>query len=102
MKKTKVSSVDKFVKSNYPNGRVFENEDEMGIVELIVMAPDSTVWNVPISTVSILKEELFSNDELEELNKEVVKEPKENTVSEDFALKMIAIVTNKEKFSDLK
>ena len=98
MKDTKISTSAKYIFTEYPEGDVFKNTDETGYVEIMIR-DNGCIWSLPISVFNILKDDLLDNNE----SLSIVPLPKEqNKVSEDFALKAMALVLNKEKFSDLK
>lgn len=102
MKKTNVNSSLKFNPSSYDGPGSYENTDEIGFKELMVVLPkNNIVWSFNESTYNELVEVIILEQGTQELkvSEEV---NKENSVTEDFALKMMSIVVNKEKFNDLK
>jgi len=95
IKETNLSSAEKFTVTMYSGVGVYKNTDESGFTQYMVAMPKSNaVWTF---TESMLNEVI----EAFELTAKV-EEQKQNIVSEDFALKMMAIAMNKEKFNDLK
>jgi len=101
IKETKLSSIEKFTASIYDGVGVYKNTDEIGVTEFMVVMPkNNAVWHFTESMFNEVIEAFSVKDELEYTPK--AEETKQNIVSEDFALKMMAIAINKEKFNDLK
>jgi len=102
MKKTNIEAVNKYTALNYDlsDGRLFENTDENGCVEAVLIDYGGVSWIYPITVFEALKKEILGiSPESEVLE---VKEDSQSTVSEDFVLKAMALVLNKESFGDLK
>lgn len=103
MEKTNITSANKFNCNSYPKvGEMFENTDDCGMVEIMFpIRHKAFVFNIPFEEFRSIKEAIL-NDQLEGLNPSpIIPLEKENTVTEDFALKLVAVVANKEKIKDL-
>lgn len=84
---------------NYEKGKVYRNTDEDGHVNIIIL-----MNNIPFffqeNDFRDIKEAVLAGEEPTPLIAEEVKIP-EGQVSENFALRMVAIVLNKEKMSEV-
>lgn len=66
---------------------------------MIVNSANNIVWSINLEVFEIIKNEIL-NDTTEVLEADPAVKL-QNTVSEDFALKAIGMVLNKEKFKDV-
>lgn len=100
--KSKIENGKKYLLTSYKKIGIYENTDEAGMCEILIPNFDSNFvmiytkndFNVIINAIKA--------DNEPEIEQAVIKSSdKENTVTEDFALKLIAIAANKEKLKDL-
>ena len=89
---TNIDSTDKYSRNSYGGNGFYLNIDENRFAELFCVNGDLCNSMFLESNYS-----MFFQDELE-----VVQEDQSGKVSEDFALKMIAIVANKEKIKEIE
>ena len=96
IKETNIKSNEKYLSTSYQVGELVKNTDEVGMVEYF-LNHNGTIWNYPADVMDCL----FKALEPKEPENEII-EVKESSVSEDFALKMLSIVHNKENYKELK
>jgi hypothetical protein len=103
MKKTNIKSNEKFNLSSHERFQVCLNTDETGIVEVLIpMFGQNFVRVQLLAEYEELKEAMIRSGEIEQPKELEVKQEEQNKVSEDFALKMAAIVINKENYKEVK
>jgi 4-hydroxy-L-threonine phosphate dehydrogenase PdxA len=100
IKETNINSNALYSVTNYPNDGIYLNTDENG-AKAYVMAIYSDNIVVFIGSHYQLKD-VFKNLNPETIEAELTElKESENMVSESLALKMVALVINKEKFNDI-
>ena len=108
MKKTNVHSRDKYLIESYPIAGVFENTDDRGVIEIMIHNRyKSFVGSWQKDDFDVIYDAIKAMDVAEAMedhrNDQITLVPdKENMVSEDFTLKLMALVVNKEKIKEVK
>lgn len=110
MEKSNVKNDEKYLHSSYKLRNVlYENTDENGNIEMIIVLDNDAIWIYPDNVFKIIRSEILKENneiinsktkEKEEILSTVINSDK--MVSEDFALKLLSISLNKEKYTDLK
>lgn len=104
MKETNLKNSEKHNLENYNRFDVCLNTDENGTKEVLIpIFANNFVRSQPLSEYEELEKAILKNGgENQALVVENVENTNENKVTEDFALKMAALVINKENYKDLK
>ncbi len=103
IKEITIKTEDKFNSDKYPESGFYKTNQEANLQELMYVNKVTKVcqwvdsWQNASLIFTIEKEE-----PKEDTTIELIKQDDTNKITEEFALKMISIALNKEKYKDLK
>lgn len=62
MEKTTISNAEKYNYQSYPSQGIFENKDEQGYIDVMVIC-NMSVWSLPKESIQILEKEFGGQEQ---------------------------------------